>query len=346
MTITYRTRRRLRGLGAFLLGLLVAAVAVWLCWIIWLGRYMTYSRDGARLDFSFSSAELTGQQVELPEPRETVGILYNEGDSLISSGTELTQLSGYYITAEDLQGDLESLKAALSGLEKGTAVMLDLKNGRGGFYYSSKISTAMSASSVDTEKVNQLISWLRLSELYVIARVPAFQDWNFALINHENRVYIGLPLSSGALWMDDEGCYWLDPEAGEVMSYLIQIAQELQSLGFDEVVFSQFCYPTTSKIVYRDGLDKSEALSSLAQSLVTACAGDGFAVSFQTSDTGFQAPTGRSRLYLTDVPADQVQTVAAEAAVEDKTIGLVFLAETNDTRYDSFGTLRPIDNLG
>ena len=346
MAMTYRARRRWRNLGIALLALLLAAVAAWICWAVWLGRYMTYSRDGARLDFSLSPEDLVGEQVERPEPQETIHIIYNEGEELITSDVELTRLVGYYITLEDLQGDLGSLRTTLQGLEKGTAVMLDLKNGRGGFYYSSKIPTAMSSGDVDAAKIDQLISWLRLSQLYVIARVPSFQDWNYALINHENRNYISLPLSSGALWMDDEGCYWLDPEEGDTMAYLAQIAGELQSLGFDEVVFSGFRYPDTTKIVYREGLNKTAALEKLAQDLVTTSATETFAVSFQTGNTSFTAPQGRSRLYLTDVPADQVQSVVENAAVVDKATGLVFRAQPNDTRYTDYGVLRPVGNLG
>lgn len=346
MAITYRTRRRWRNLGVFLLVLIVLAAVAWLCWALWLGRYITYSRDGARLDFSFSSSELGGQQVQRPTPQETVGILYNDGNELISTDVEMKQMVGYYLTMKDLQGDMTALKNTLSSLEKGSAVMLDLKSGRGGYFYSSSLTGIMYSDSVSRTAVDDLISFLVRSDLYAIARIPAFQDWNYALRNHEARNYVSLALESGALWMDDESCYWLDPEKNTVSAYLINIAKELEGLGFNEVVFSKFIYPTADEIVYRSGLDKKAALEKLAADLVESCATDRFAVSFQTDDTGFILPEGRSRLYITGVPADQVASVAASVHVSDTAIGLVFMAETNDTRYDAYGTLRPIDNLG
>ena len=178
--------------------------------------------------------------------------------------------------------------------------------------------------------------------LYTIATLPAFRDWNYGL----NHVSSGLPLPQGYLWVDDKGCYWLDPTDSGTMNWLYQIVEELKDKGFNEVVFTDFCFPDTTKIVYREGLNKTAALEKLAQDLVTTSATETFAVSFQTGNTSFTAPQGRSRLYLTDVPADQVQSVVENAAVVDKATGLVFLAQTNDTRYNDYGVLRPVGNLG
>ena len=41
MKMTYRTKRRLRGLGLALLTLTVVLLVVWFCSVIWLERYAT-----------------------------------------------------------------------------------------------------------------------------------------------------------------------------------------------------------------------------------------------------------------------------------------------------------------
>ena len=71
------------------------------------------------------------------------------------------------------------------------------------------------------------------------------------------------------------------------------------------------------------------------------CATGSFAVSF-VSTSSFTLPEGRGRLYLKDVDAGYVVSVADKVAVPDKLINLVFLTEYHDTRFDAYSVLRPI----
>ena len=52
--IPYRTRRALRRLCVTVLVLLLIVMALALCWLLWLNRYVIYTRDGAKLDFNLS----------------------------------------------------------------------------------------------------------------------------------------------------------------------------------------------------------------------------------------------------------------------------------------------------
>ena len=53
-------------------------------------------------------------------------------------------------------------------------------------------------------------------------------------------------------------------------------------------------------------------------------------------------PDGRNRLYLKGVSAEQVGAKVAQVTITDPENRLVFIAETNDTRYDEYSVLRPI----
>ena len=335
MKIPYRTRRFLRRLGLILLALLLAALVAWMCWVIWLERFVVYSGDGARLDFDLNS-EFSGGEVALPpEKKEPISIFFNEGDDAVSLSTELTQLRGYYITAEALS-DIGALREQIAGLKGDVPVMLEVKNPRGAFYYSTAIGTVTTENAAE---VDQLIRDLVQSGRYLIARVPAMRDREYGL----NNVNCGLfNPSRYSLWMDEGGCYWLDPSASGTMTYLTGIVQELKGLGFDEVVFSEFYFPENGGYIF-DG-NKSEALTQAAQSLVTACATDSFAVSFVRGSTSFTIPEGRSRVYITDADASRAASIAADTGLENPALRLVFLTDSFDTRFDEFGTLRPIEN--
>lgn len=337
MTIPYRTRSFLKRLGALLVMLAVVAVAVWLCWLAWLDRFVVYTRDeGAKLDFSMSSQDISGQPVQKPEQGEQVSVYYNEGVNAINTSKELTQIIGYYITAAELETNFDAVQAQLKQLPKDTPVMLDMKSIYGNFFYSSAVSENRN-SDLDIDAMDALIKDLCSGKYYTIARVPALRDRLYGL----EHVSDGLPVAAGYLWMDDYGCYWLNPASDGTVGYLAQIANELKGLGFNEVVFDDYYFPNTNKIVFKG--DKTETLSKTAQTLVNSCATDNFAVSF-TVDTAFTPPTGRSRMYLEDTAAVSADTAAAQFGFEDPSIRVVFLTDIHDTRFDDYSVLRPLSD--
>ena len=337
MTIPYRVRSVLKQIGVGLLVLAVVALAVWLCWLTWLSRYVLYTRDrGAVLDFSQSSRELSGQSVQKPVIDDPVNVYFNEGENAIDTSLELTQIIGYYITAGELENDLPAVQAKLKTLPKDTPVMLDVKSIYGNFFYSSTVSENRN-SDLDIEAMDKLIRDLNSGGYYTIARVPGLRDRLYGL-EHVND---GLPVAAGYLWMDDYGCYWLNPASDGTISYLAQIANELKALGFDEVVFTDYYFPETNSIVFRG--DKTQTLASTAQTLVNTCASDSFAVSFTVS-TFFEAPKGRSRVFLQDAQAAGAAAAAAQFGFEDPEARVVFLTEVHDTRFDNYSVLRPISD--
>ena len=339
MNIPYRTRRLLKSIGVILLILAIVGSLVYLCWFLWLQRYVIYTRDqGAVIDMSLPAQVAEGPVAEEPQ-KETVSIYYNEGENAINTSRELTQIVGYYADAE-LLSDMALVEQQIGLLDTGTAVMLDVKDGKGRFFYSSAISSER-RSSIDPVAMDALIEKLDKKGMYLIARLPAFRDYSFGLNHTEN----GLFVSSGAyLWADDDYCYWLDPTKQGTVTYLVEIVTELKKMGFDEVVFDNYCFPDTTDLKFSG--DRAEALNATANTLVATCADQSFAVSFIGGAKGFQLPQGRSRLYMTDVAAIQAATVAAQSGLEDPAINLVFLTENHDTRFNEFSVLRPLDSAG
>lgn len=341
--IPYRTRKFLRrmliGLGA----LTLAAAVLLVCWMLWLGRYVVYTEDGVKLDFSLNPQFPQGVAPEKPGPAPTVDIHYNEGSG--QNQAELASFRGYYVTAQDLIADFDTTADWLRALPYGSTVALQVKDVEGYFYYSS--SSGRQKDDVNISKMDQLIQELKTKGHYLIARLPAFQDRYFFLDNERERVPYGLAQDggNGSLWLDknNEGgaCYWFNPESDGCMSYLIQIVSELKVLGFREVIFDDFRFPNTSMIKY-DPDDQPEALKNAAATLVRACATNGFTVSFACRDTELVMPEGRTRLFLTGVLAADAAAMAEQTSVADKAVQVGFLTDLHDTRFDSYCVLRPI----
>lgn len=335
MSIPYRTRRRLRWLAVVVLAIALTALLVAACWLLWVHKFVYYTRDGgAVLDFDLPPISGEGQLAAPPEQKPTVPIYYNEGENAVNTSKELTQLVGYYVEPESLE-DLAAVRSQIRLLPTEVPILIDMKTPYGGFNYSSSVSATRN-SKVDTQAMDQLIQELNASGRYVIARVPALRDKEYGLNHVDDGVFHS---SRGYLWMDDEGCYWLNPAREGTMSHLIRITNELKQLGFDEVVFSDFCFPPTDNIYY-DG-DMTQALATAAQTLVSTCATESFAVCF-ISDRVMTLPQGRCRLYLQNAEASQVATIAQESGLAEPQIQLVFLTDVHDTRFDAYGVLRPL----
>lgn len=338
MTIPYRVRKFLKHFAAVLLLILILAVFVWLIWLLWLDRFVVYTRDnGAILDFNQPVQNFSGVVATPPEPQETVSIYYNEGENQITTGTELRQLVGYYVDKATLEGDLDTVRQQIAALPIGTPVMIDVKSIYGNFFYSSGVSDRRN-ENLKAEDMDALIELMKAGGLYLIARLPALRDYNYGL----EHVSSGLPTSGGYLWMDSDRCYWLNPTSEGTMTYLVQIISELRDLGFSEVVLYDFRFPDTDEIVFSG--DKSETLANTAKTLVNTCTTESFAVSFVGQDAAFPLPEGRSRLYLTGVAAADAAGVAVQTGLADPTVNLVFLTEINDTRFDTYGVLRPLSS--
>ena len=336
MTIPYRTRKILKNVAAVLMIVLLVGLVAGMIWLLWLDRYVVYTRDqGAVLDMSLSQELKPGVVATPPDMSETISIYYNEGENAINTSKDLIQMIGYYVERETMQ-DPQTLRSQIQALPAGTPVLVDVKNVYGSAFYSSTV-VDQKTTELDIAAMDELIAFINKSNVYTIARVPALCDKNYGLNHVSDGLY---HKSRGYLWMDDNGCYWLNPQSEGTVSYLAQIANELKELGFDEVVFDNFYVPDGGNI-YFDG-DRDEVLATAAQTLVTACAANNFAVSFVGQDGDFELPQGRSRLYLKDVAAAEAAGVASQTGLENPAVNLVFLTEVHDTRFDSYSVLRPL----
>ena len=339
MRLSYRTQRMLQRLGIIGAICLMLFIIAWFCSVVFLERYVVYTRDGAMLDLSISANDIIGEAVTPPSAGTNVSIYYNEGDDAINMSDELQQMDGYYINIDALKTDIAGCWDLLEPLNANTPILIDLKGGYGSTYYSSTLPGIITSSEVSVASVDELIGYMNEKNFYTIARISAFRDYNYGL----NHVPAGLMHVNGkGLWPDEGHCYWLDPTKEMTLEWIASIITEIKNMGFDEVVLTDFCFPESDMVRF-DG-DKDAALLNAANWLTQKCGGGKFAISFSVTNHEFPVPAGRSRMYLEKVPATNVGAVATKVSenLTEPEIRLVFMADTNDTRFNSYGVLRPL----
>ena len=76
--IPFRTRQLLRRIAVTVLVLVLIAAVVLGCWVLWLDRYIIYTRDGVKLDFDLPPSLTPGRPAVPPAPGKPVDIVYQE----------------------------------------------------------------------------------------------------------------------------------------------------------------------------------------------------------------------------------------------------------------------------
>ena len=340
--LSYRHRLRLKRLGKWI-GLCVLILAVLMIFfLIYMQRYVVYTSEGAKLDFDHTTLDIpVNYASEDPEPHKKVTHVEIEyKDSEQTADGKLKQLKGVYITIDMLRTNPDLVLETVRGLDNSNAVMIDVKDDKGNFYYNTEITGMKKAN---TDALDELIDYLKRNGYPMIARIPAFADTSFAQGHPE----LALWLESGGsreLWVDDNENNWLSPEKPTVLSYQEQICKELSSLGFQEVVFNDFYFPTAGTIVYTSNLTRSELIADAARELQNAFIGSNLTISFCTADTAFPVDASAGRLYVPDVSGANVDKIIASLSntVNNPATHVVFLSDSLDTRFDSYGTLRPL----
>ena len=337
MNIPYRTRRKIKRAGTILAVCAMIFILVWFCSVIFLERYVVYTREGAHLDFSRSADEIQGEVARPPQGQLNVSIFYNEGDNAMNSNAVLRKLEGYYIDADAMMHHMTEVWDALKIIPKETPIMIEMKGPNGYFYYPSTLADAVKANNLSVDAVGELVKELHKKGYYTIAKVSTFRDYNYGL----NHVSQGMALKGTPyLWPDAGNCYWLQPDNDNVLSWVATYVKEIREMGFNEVLLSDFQYPATDKVNVPE--DKNAILEASAKKLLEACGDETFTVSFGVSDSSFQLPEGRCRAYLENIDARNVASQLANTKITDPSVRLVFVAKTNDTRYAQGSVLRPI----
>lgn len=163
--------------------------------------------------------------IEMPEQVKAIYMTVCAGssksfrDSLINL-IDTTELNSIVLNVKDETGkigfdvDNPDLQHAVADLSKGECKITDIKG---------------------------LIEYLHSKNIYVIGRIPVFQDLHFVAQRPDLAVKRE---SDGGVWQDRKGIKWLDAGAKEVWDYIVAIGNESFYLGFDELNFDYIRFPS------------------------------------------------------------------------------------------------------
>jgi hypothetical protein len=150
--------------------------------------------------------------------------------------------SNAYSLNKNLQSYIDTLKKC--GLN---AIVIDVKDDWGDVCFSSENRTAMEAGAVKKYfDIKNIINTLKKNSIYIIARIVVFKDRR--LYHAYNYKYAIWDKASAAPWKGNPREFWNDPYSDFVRNYNIEIAEEAERAGFDEIQFDYIRFPSDGAI--------------------------------------------------------------------------------------------------
>lgn len=261
---SYRGRgSKWKVLMAVILVLVIAVAAS----VIYMQQYIVYSADGHRqivLPWETESGEepappedpgedpldVVVQEPEDPAPVET---------SAVSLPAEVLRQSTWAEFADRSLGDHNAV-----------AVRLKTSNGTIYFESANAVSGAVEVAKEPGETAAALSLITSREGLHTIASLSCLQDFKAANADVEGR---GLKNTGGYIFYDGNNSLWLDPAKPAARDYVCALAKEVAELGFDELLLTDFSYPTVgkiNKIAYNTDVPLANNLDLLLGELSTA----------------------------------------------------------------------------
>ncbi len=127
------------------------------------------------------------------------------------------------------------------------AAVLDLKDGEGRVSYDTKIPALQPQKEKFHDDVPAFVAELKAAGIYTIARVVCFSDPFLPRNEPDRAVMDNRPNKQGKIWASwGKRNTWLDPYNTKNHDLIVEIAKEVEQLGFDEIQFDYIRFPVDS----------------------------------------------------------------------------------------------------
>jgi hypothetical protein len=150
--------------------------------------------------------------------------------------------SNAYSINKNLQSFIETIKKC--GLN---SIVIDVKDDWGDICFASENKTAMEIGAVKKYfDIKNIINTFKRNGIYTIARIVVFKDKR--IYNAYNYKYAIWDKVNAVPWKGNPREFWNDPYSDFVRNYNIEIAEEAEHAGFDEIQFDYIRFPSDGQI--------------------------------------------------------------------------------------------------
>jgi len=171
----------------------------------------------------------------------------------INNNYEIEKLNSSAKDRHSIYVSIPAIKKNLNkylNLSKSTEInsfVIDMKDDFGNIYYKSSLDTVKNIGSQRRPvNIKKILNILKENKIYSIARIVVFKDKK--MYHAFNGKYAIKNKKTGKPWKGTKFEYWVDPYSKFVHNYNINLAKELEQLGFDEIQFDYIRFPSDGPI--------------------------------------------------------------------------------------------------
>ncbi len=318
--MTYHNKLLLRRV-LIVLAIVAAVISlVLLIGFTYLGRYVVYTEDGAYFSFQAPSPSQTASEGYAAGPSSielVTGEPISTNEALGVDRIQLkdTEVKGFLVDYNTLSAGNGLDEIELSADENNTLV-LEMR--------------AADSTILSNQSVLELIQRANTQETWLVAVLSCLADSEYAQAHRDQAIR----MDGGALWMEHES-YWLDPANNEVSAHISEQIQQLADMGFDEVILNDFYIPDSDGVDYSYGNSTGEEIMTAAFNDLLDASMDFCRLSLLITDpvSGHPAMDAADRIYVLYQDGGTVK----QYAERHKDQYLVFITDSHDTRFDSYG---------
>lgn len=232
---TYRGRRR----GSVVLKVLVAVLALLLATGVLFLLFVPkeYTDDGVRLRLPWIAAEQPAQN----DPIDPSALIVADSPSPSPTAEPLEATTALEVSADDVIGGSAAGLASQAGAD---TLVVSVKDEEGNLAWQSGQELALDTMNGDVAFNQAVVQMDQDGQLWLVARVSAFQDL-WASVHNRN---LAITTGTDALWYDSEGMSWLSAARQEARDYLTAFCLELAELGFDEILLEHAGFPDQGRV--------------------------------------------------------------------------------------------------
>lgn len=176
------------------------------------------------------------------------------------------QARGFYLTPYYFRAAGATRAARAMQRAHLNAVVIDIKDDLGNVLYPSKVPLSLGVQLPLIAEPAKAVATFHKQGIYVIGRIVSFKDSRLPYHRPDLAVRIG----PRAERLFSAGANWIDAFSAEVQDYLIDLALELQELGFDEVQFDYIRFPkgyagTLARWLHQNNQDRDALISGFLE---------------------------------------------------------------------------------
>lgn len=178
-------------------------------------------------------------------------------------------VKGLYVPARSAGSDKIDKLIDIANDTEINAMVIDIKDDYGRISYAMDYNMVKEIGS-DTNIISDmpgLIQKLKEKNIYLIARIVAFKDPYLAGKCPE----LAIKNKDGTTYVDGNGQAWVNPYNKKVWDYLVNVASQAVSVGFDEIQFDYIRFSTSKEIEQADfgeeanGTSKEEVITAFTK---------------------------------------------------------------------------------